>query len=170
MTLLFDLTGRLSLALAWLARLLIGGLVVLVVTDVAVRNLGYRPLAWAISVSEYILLYVTFLPMPYLVRIKGHVFVEFLRGFLPPAARAALERAVYALCLGLCLYLGWVAFDSLLSAIERGTFETRTFDMPKWAVFLPMVVGFWLSALEWLRFLAGQDSLYALPPAERERI
>jgi TRAP-type C4-dicarboxylate transport system permease small subunit len=160
MTLLFDLSGRLSLFLSVIARLLIGALVLLVVADVAVRNAGLRPLAWAVNTSEFFLLYITFLSMPWLVRRKGHVFVEFLRVALPPAARAVLARLVYAGCIALCCYLGWVAWTSLNLAIVRGTYEMRVFDIPKWVVFAPMVLAFALSAVEWLRYLLGYDDLY----------
>lgn len=160
MKLLFDLSGRLSWLLAVFARLLIGALVLLVVADVAVRNAGLRPLAWAVNTSEFFLLYVTFLAMPWLVRKKGHVFVEFLRIALPRPAKAALARVVYLGCIVLCVYLAWVAGRSMLLAIERGTYEMRTFDIPKWVVFLPMVVAFSLSAVEWLRYLLGHDDFY----------
>lgn len=157
---LFDWTGRVSWALSVIARLLIGALVLLVVADVAVRNAGLRPLAWAVNTSEFFLLYVTFLSMPWLVRQKGHVFVEFLRIALSPNAQRILARAVYAACVALCLYLAWVAFNSLTLAIQRGTYEMRTFDIPKWVVFSPMVLAFVLSALEWLRYLLGYDDFY----------
>jgi len=160
MTLLFDLSGRLCWLLALIARIMIGALVVIVVADVAFRNAGLRPLAWAVNSSEFLLLYITFLSMPLLVRSKGHVSVDFLRVALPPAARQHLSRVVYAACIVLCLYLGWIALSSMITAIERGTYEMRTFDIPKWVVFLPMVLAFGLSAVEWLRYLLGHDDFY----------
>ena len=160
MKLLFDLSGRVSWILAVFARLLIGALILLVVADVAVRNAGLRPLAWAVNTSEFFLLYITFLSMPWLVRRKGHVFVEFLRIALPERAKAVLARLVYLGCIVLCLYLAWVAFNSLTLAIQRGTYEMRTFDIPKWVVFLPIVTAFGLSAVEWLRYLLGYDDFY----------
>ena len=160
MKLLFDLSGRLCWLMSVAARLLIGGLVLLVVADVAVRNAGLRPLAWAVNSSEFLLLYITFLAMPWLVRQKGHVFVEFLRVALPRNAKVVLARVVYLACMVLCLYLAWVAGRSLILAIERGTYEMRTFDIPKWMVFAPMVVAFALSAVEWLRYLLGHDDFY----------
>lgn len=160
MTPLFDLSGRLCWLLAVIARLLIGALILIVVSDVAFRNAGLRPLAWAVNSSEFLLLYITFLSMPWLVRRKGHVFVDFLRVALPRPVRALLSKGVYLACIALCLYLGWIALSSMLLAIERGTYEMRTFDIPKWVVFLPMVVAFGLSALEWLRFLTGHDDFY----------
>ncbi|MDO9525843.1 MAG: TRAP transporter small permease [Gemmobacter sp.] len=168
MTLLFDLSGKLAWALASFAKLLIGIMILLVVSDVAVRNFGWRPMTWAISASEYILMYVAFLAMPWLVRIKGHVFVEFLRFMLPEKAKQVLAKVVYLTSVLLCLYLGWIALSSLMLSIERGTYETRTFDTPKWVVFLPIMTGFFLSAVEWLRYLLGHDSLYNRDPLEVE--
>lgn len=157
---LFHLTGQASWGLSVLARLMIGAMILIVVSDVAFRNLGLRPLAWAINTSEFLLLYVTFLSMPWLIRQKGHVFVEFLRVALPKKAKKVLEKLVYLGCLILCLYIGGVALMSMIDAIARGTYEMRTFDTPKWVVFLPMVLAYGLSALEWLRFLMGSDSMY----------
>ena len=81
-----------------------------------------------------------------------------------------LEKLVYLTCILLCLYLGWVAWASMATAIQKGSFESRTFDMPKWAIFLPIFLGFALSALEWLRFLLTPASLYDANPLEAEGI
>lgn len=170
MTTFFDVVGRVSWLMAMLAKCLIGLLIVLVVSDVLARNLGMRALTWAISASEYSLLYLTFLAMPWLVRNKGHVFVIFLRGFFGPRGKAVLEKIVYLACILLCLYLGYIAASSCWLALQKGTYETRTFDMPKWAVFLPMMLAFWVSALEWLRFLITPLSMYDVDPTEVEGI
>jgi TRAP-type C4-dicarboxylate transport system permease small subunit len=164
----FDVVGAVSRTFAALAKIVLGLMVVVVVADVTIRNLGMRPISWAVSASEYALLFAAFLPMPWLVHTKGHVFVEFLRKALPSTTRAVLEKAVYVVCVGICLYLGTYALMSFLEALANGDYETRTFDMPKWLVFLPIVLGFYLSALEWLRYLLGFDSLYDLDPLEVE--
>ena len=130
--------------------------------------MGLRPLTWATSVAEYLLLYAAFLPMPALVRGKGHVFVEFMRQPMAPAARRVCEVAVYLVCIAICAYLGWVATAHGVEALKTGAYETRTFDMPRWLVFLPMALGFWLSVLEWLRYLLGHDSLYNIDPLSME--
>ena len=164
----FKLVGWLSLALASLVKLILAAIVIEVVSDVVLRNLNYRPISWGVSATEYGLLYSAFLPMPWLVHTKGHVFVEFLRRALPQGGRLILEKLVYALCIALCLYLTWYAFGAFLGALKTGAYETKTFDMPKWLIFLPISVGFFLSALEWTRYILGHDSLYDVDPLERE--
>ena len=72
------------------------------------------------------------------------------------------------LCLAICLYLGWIALGSAFTSLKSGAYEVRTFDMPRWLIFAPMVVGLWLSALEFLRYLLGRDSIYAVDVREME--
>lgn len=168
MNVLFSIVDHLGRWLARLTMVLLGVMVVLVVADVTVRTIGLRPLAWASSTAEYILLYAAFLPMPYLVRGKGHVFVEFLRAPMSPGVRLFVERSVYVVCIAICTYLAWVATASGWLAWREGSYETKTFDMPKWLVYLPMVLGFWLAAVEWLRFLLGADSLYNIDPLKMD--
>lgn len=164
----FDFIGRISWLCASAAKLLIGVVILMVIADVVARNFGWRAMTWAISATEYSLLYITFLSMPWLVRIKGHVFVIFLRALFPPAAKKALEVAVYIVCIGLCLYLGYITATAIAEALARGSFESRTFDMPRWAILLPILIGFVLSALEWLRYLMTSDSIYNANVLETE--
>lgn len=164
---LFALSGRIARALAFVTKGLLAAIVLLVCADVAARNVG-RPLAWGVSLTEYALIYIAFLPMPFLVREKGHVCADFIRTALPGALRRPIERGVYLLCLGLCLYLGGVALASTVQALSSGAYDVRTFDMPKALVYAPMVLGLWLSAIEFLRYLLGRDSIYAVSATEME--
>jgi TRAP-type C4-dicarboxylate transport system permease small subunit len=164
----FAAVGRVSQVLASLTMVMLGVLVLLVTADVVVRTANLRPLAWASSAAEYILLYTTFLPMAALVRGKGHVFVEFIREPMPPALKRACERGVYIVCIALCAYLAWIASTHFVNAIRTGAYETRSLDMPLWVVYLPMALGLWLSTLEWLRFLLGFDSMYEIDPLKMD--
>lgn len=164
---LFVASGRIARALAFVTQLLLAAIVLLVCADVAARNFG-RPLAWGVSLTEYGLIYIGFLPMPFLVREKGHVCADFIRTALPAALRAAVERGVYGLCLALCLYLGGVAFESARAGLAAGSYDVRTFDMPRVLIFAPMVLGLWLSAIEFLRYVLGRDSIYAIAARDME--
>ncbi len=164
---LFDVSGRIAQALAVLTKLLLAAIVLLVCADVAARNFA-RPLVWGVSLTEYLLIYIAFLPMPALVRAKGHVCADFFRLALPEPVQRVVERGVYLLCLAICLYLGWYAFSSALTSLKTGAYEVRSFDMPRWLIFAPMVVGLWLSAIEFLRYLVGRDSIYAIDARDME--
>jgi TRAP-type C4-dicarboxylate transport system permease small subunit len=164
---LFEFSGRIGSALAVLTKLLLALVVVLVAADVAARNLS-KPLGWSVSLTEYLLVYITFLPMPALVRSKGHVCADFIRTAMPRRLQRGVEIAVYLLCLTTCVYLALVASGSALSTFRSGAYDVRTFDVPRWLIYAPMVLGLWLSALEFLRYLLGRDSIYALDVSEME--
>ncbi|TPW30192.1 TRAP transporter small permease [Pararhizobium mangrovi] len=168
MQVFFAAVARVSWLMAAAVKLILAAIVIEVVADVVLRNLNLRPISWGVSATEYGLVYAAFLPMPWLVHIKGHVFVEFLRKALPIPARAVLERIVYAACVILCLYITVFAVNSFFDALRTGAYETRTFDMPKWAIVAPVCLGFFFSALEWCRFLLGFESLYDVDPLEQE--
>lgn len=164
---LFDLSGLAASLLAHVTRVILGVIVLLVLYDVAARNLA-RPIAWSASAIEILLIYVAFLPMPALVRHKGHVCADFLRHALPDAARRGAEKLVCLLCIGICAYLGLVAFQLLLENLQSGDYDVRSFDVPRWTIYLPMVIGLWLSVIEFIRFLTGADSLYAIDARDIE--
>jgi TRAP-type C4-dicarboxylate transport system permease small subunit len=164
---MFVASGAVAHALALVVKVLLAVIVLLVAADVATRNLA-KPLVWSVSLTEYLLVYITFLPMPALVRGKGHVCADFIRTALPRGVRRAVETGVYLLCLAICLYLGWVALQGAVESLRSGAYDVRTFDMPRWLIYAPMVIGLWLSALEFLRYLLGHDSIYALDVRDME--
>jgi TRAP-type C4-dicarboxylate transport system permease small subunit len=164
---LFAATGMVAQALAFITKLMLGLVVLLVAWDVFSRNFT-RPVAWSVSLTEYLLIYVTFLPMPALVRGKGHVCADFIRTAMPRGLRRVVETGVYILCIAICAHLGWVALQGVIASLRTGAYDVRTFDMPRWLIYAPMVLGLWLSALEFLRYLLGHDSIYALDVREME--
>jgi TRAP-type C4-dicarboxylate transport system permease small subunit len=164
---LFAATGLVGQALAVVTKLLLALVVLLVAWDVFSRNFT-RPVAWSVSLTEYLLIYVTFLPMPALVRAKGHVCADFIRTAMPHALRRTVETGVYLLCIAICAHLGWVALQGAITSIQTGAYDVRTFDMPRWLIYAPMVLGLWLSAVEFLRYLLGHDSIYAIDVREME--
>lgn len=164
---LFAASGAVAQALALVVKVLLALIVLLVAADVAARNLA-KPLTWSVSLTEYLLIYITFLPLPALARSKGHVCADFIRTALPRGVQRVVETGVYLLCLTICIYLGWVALQGVVDSVRSGAYDVRTFDMPRWLIYAPMVVGLWLSALEFLRYLLGRDSIYALNVREME--
>jgi TRAP-type C4-dicarboxylate transport system permease small subunit len=82
--------------------------------------------------------------------------------------RRWLEISVYVICLVICAYLAWIAGARVVETLRTGAYETRTFDMPQWLIYLPMAVGLGLSTLEWLRFLLGHDSMYDIDASSME--
>ena len=75
--------------MAWCAGVLIAAMMIVITVDVVVRNLGYQSSGHFFTFTEYALLLVPCLGAPWLVREKGHVYVEILLMHLEPARPCA---------------------------------------------------------------------------------
>jgi C4-dicarboxylate transporter DctQ subunit len=152
--------GGLIAGLAVVAGAAIAGAFVLIIVDVGIRAAGLRPPAFTSAVVEYILLYFTLLAAPWLVRQKGHVYVDTVVSRLPRRARWPAEKLAYLVCIVTCLTFSYIGLGLSLDAIRSGGFEERSIDVPLWLNYAPMAPTFLLVALEFGRYLVGLDTMY----------
>jgi len=158
--LLLRLYDGLITAFAILAGVVIAAILVLIVLDVVVREVGSGSLAFTLGVVEYGLLYFTMLAAPYLVREKAHVFIESIVSQFPVRVQRVLEVVVYLLCILATMLFAWISFELLREKVAAGTIDIRGIDFPSWVLVAPLGPCYLLVALEFLRFLIGPDSLY----------
>ncbi len=149
--------------MAWTAALLIVAMMVVITLDVALRNLGYQSSAHFFTFTEYALLVVPCLGAPWLVRERGHIYVELLLMHLGPAGRRRLTAAITAVCVAICLVLAWYGFQVTWSDFVHAERDVRSFDMPRWLVVGWIPIAFLMMAIEFARVLwRGEDSLAPL--------
>lgn len=152
--------GRVVYGLYLLSGVLVFCVFLLIISDVFMRLVGIKPWLYASVLVEYALLWFCMLAAPYLVRVKGHVFIDAVTQLLPDAIRRALAVLVYLICIVTSIVFGWYAFRLLIAAIMGGVIDTRAVDMPLWSLLLPVPIGFALVAVEFGRFLIGIDSMF----------
>jgi TRAP-type C4-dicarboxylate transport system permease small subunit len=146
--------------MALLAGILMVAMMAMIVADVGLRNLGYQSSAHFFTFTEYFLLLIPMLGAPWLVREKGHIYIELLTGALPPARRRALMRGIVVLSLAVCLVLAWYGGAITLQNFVQNEKDVRSFDMPRWMLMLSMPLSFGMMALEFLRLLLRGESPY----------
>ena len=139
--------------MAWLAGFLIAAMMVVITVDVVVRNLGYQSSAHFFTFTEYALLVVPCLGAPWLVREKGHIYVEILLMHLAPPARRRLMSAIGLACIAVCLVIAWYGLQVTLADFRQAERDVRSFDAPRWAVVMWIPISFLLMAIEFARFL-----------------
>ena len=142
----------------------------LIVIDVFMRVTGLDPWLFILTTVEYILLWFTMLAAPYLVRIKGHVFIDAVTQFFPPTIKKVVAKVVYLACVIASLIYCYNLYILLAEAIESGEIDMRSFEIPIWILFLPMPLCFLLCAIEFGRYLIGIDDMYTQTLAEREGV
>ncbi len=152
--------NNLIYGLAMCAAGLISVAFVLIVVDVLMRLAGLSPPAFTITFVEYILLYFTMFSAPWLVRVKGHVFVDALTQLMPGKVQTVFAKIVYLLSICSTLTFSYIAFGLLVEAIVTGNLDVRGVFMPAWILFAPMPLCFLLVAGEFLRYLIGIDDMY----------
>jgi C4-dicarboxylate transporter DctQ subunit len=146
--------------MALLAGILMVAMMAMIVADVGLRNLGYQSSAHFFTFTEYFLLLIPMLGAPWLVREKGHIYIELLTGALPPVRRRALMRGIVVLSLAVCLVLAWYGGAITVQNFMQNEKDVRSFDMPRWMLMLSMPLSFGMMALEFLRLLLRGESPY----------
>jgi len=146
--------------MAWLGAFLIAAMMVIITLDVVVRNLGYQSSAHFFTFTEYALLIVPCLGAPWLVREKGHIYVELLLMHLKPEPRRWLLRFIGVACIAVCLTVAWYGFAVTLDNYLGMERDVRSFDMPRWMIVGWIPISFLMMAIEFARFLwRGEDFL-----------
>jgi TRAP-type C4-dicarboxylate transport system permease small subunit len=136
-------------------------ILVAVIIEVFTRNAGLQPLVWTQAYAELSLLFCTMLVAPWLVRAKGHVFIDSFVSMLPALPRRIAEKLVYVVCIIASLVICYFSFNRFIGYLMSGEFQARSVDIPFWVVFLPLPPAFLLIAVEFARYLFGKTSMYS---------
>jgi TRAP-type C4-dicarboxylate transport system permease small subunit len=146
--------------MAWLAGALMVAMMAMIVADVALRNLGYQSSAHFFTFTEYFLLLIPLLGAPWLVREKGHIYIEVLLMQLPAALQRRLVLAVVLACIAVAAILAWYGGAITLQDFASNEKDVRSFDMPRWMLMASMPLSFGMMALEFVRLLVRRESPY----------
>lgn len=163
--------------LAWVAGALLALMFFAIVVDVVLRNLGFQSSAHLFSFTEYALLMVPCFGAPWLVRERGHVFVEIGLNALPQGLRRHWVVGVGLVCIAICLVLAWYGGEVTLRNYMKNDIDMRSFDMPRWLLVVCIPLSFFFMATEFARHLwlrqdvlgsmvasAGEMSTAGAPP------
>lgn len=152
---------RICDVLAVLAGTYLVAIMLGIVFQSSARTLGYSGSSHIFTFTEFGLLYIVMAASPWLVRHKGHVFIELLTAALPPTVRRIYSRLVSAGCSLLCLGFTWFTAVKTVKAYQYGDAVMRSLDMPLWLLLISMPICFFLMAVQFTRFVIGPDTLHS---------
>lgn len=132
-----------------------------IVLQASLRTMGFSGSSHIFTFSEYGLLYIAMAASPWLVRLRGHVFIEMFTAVLPRSIAPLFSRIVSGLCILICLFLVWYTGEATLKAYRFGDTDMRSLDMPKWLLLGAMPICFTLMAVQFSRFVFGPDTLHS---------
>lgn len=131
-----------------------------IVFQATARSFGFSGSSHIFTFSEYGLLYIVMAASPWLVRLRGHVFIELLTAAIPSPYNRLFSRFVALLCVVICLFLVWYSGYNTMRSYRFGDADMRSLDMPKWLLLGSMPICFGLMAANFLRFVFGPQTLH----------
>jgi len=72
-----------------------------------------------------------------------------------------VSRLVAVICVATCAILAWKGAEMFLTNIERNDLDVRAYYFPKWILSLAFPVSFGLMAIEFSRFVFGDDLMHS---------
>jgi TRAP-type C4-dicarboxylate transport system permease small subunit len=123
------------------ATLLFVGITLAICAEVLLRYGFNRPISWVVEISEYSLLWITFLGAAWVLRHGGHVRVDILLQYLSPAALRIC--GLFSSAAGIVTTLVLIAFgaDATWTAYMRGAFKPTGTDVPTWMILIVIPLG-----------------------------
>jgi TRAP-type C4-dicarboxylate transport system permease small subunit len=136
-----------------LAALMFALMALLVCTDIALRNLTSFSLPWTVEASEYLLMTATMLAAPWLLYCGDHIRIDLALQLMPPHWRGLFERGLSLLGASICAVLSWYSLEVTLDTARQGGLVFKVLVFPQWWLNLPMIAGFVLLTVEFVRRL-----------------
>ena len=147
-----DLYGKLLAGLALLACLLLLLMMVMICTDVLLRNVAIIPslrgLTWSNEVSESMLYLITMLSAPWLLRRGQHIRVDILLVVIPKQIAWYCEWVADAFALACCAIMAWYGWSAAAASFKAASMSIKTLVTPEWWLLAPLPAAFALLAVE----------------------
>jgi len=140
---------------AFLSGLLLIFTTLSVCIEVVMRYVFNQPLTWVDEITEYILLYITFLGTAWLLKKDEHVIIDLLLVRLREKSRVILGVVASALCILSCSALVWYGARVAWDHYQRGVYNPTLLEFPKGPIIAIIPVGSLLLLIQFLRRMVG---------------
>lgn len=137
-------------AMAVLGALILVGMSLWVTYDVVARYVFVSPTIWASDLSEYGLLWATFLAAPWVLRQEGHVRIEIIVERLPRQYRRAIGIVVSVVGAVVCVIFAWQTGLTTVDFFARDLMEARIWRIPQWIPYSVIPLGSAVLAVEFV--------------------
>jgi len=145
-------------ACALAATLIFVAMMLVICAEVLLRDGFNSPISWMVEITEYALLWITFLGSAWVLRSGGHVRVDIMLQFLSASALRVCGLISSALgMLGTAIIFAF-GVHATWSAYVEGAYKPTTTNVPTWMVIIVIPVGSLLLALRFLRLFLEYQS------------
>lgn len=117
--------------LAFLSGFILLGIMICVCGDVIMRYFFNAPSTWVIEVSQYLIVYVTFLGAAWVLKDDSHVKIDILILRLNPKAQAITGAISSVIGVFVCLVILWFGSVETWDIHMRGIRSPSILEFPK---------------------------------------
>ena len=144
--------GRLLAGLALVGCGILLAMMLIIVADVALRNIAVpglpRGLAWSNEISELMLYLITMTVAPWLLRQGQHIRVDILLQAMPHRLAWYFEWLGDAIGFICCGVIAWYGAQAAWSSYVSGAVNIKTLVTPEWWALAPLPFTFVLLEIE----------------------
>ncbi len=142
--------SRLNLVCAAIGAAILFFVAAIIVWEVLSRALLGHSRLWVIEVSEYSLLFITFLGAPYLLEKNMHVVLDIVYDSLGPGMRRLVTTINAAIGLAICAILTVVGIFVVLDQYGVGVRQTTVMAPYSFWITVSMPIGMFLMSFQFL--------------------
>lgn len=156
------LYGHLLLGLMGIAALYIGAIMFTILYITAFRTFGWPYSPFSLVFIEYGFIYILFLGSPWLIRNRGHVYIELLTAAISERSRKVLSRAIAATCALICLVWAYYSLRLVLEDMDFDRYDElrAQLDIKRWWLTVAFPIGFLLMAGEFVRYVFVREPMH----------
>lgn len=125
--------------------------VLLTSVEVGTRFFLNFPIVWSVEISEYALLFITFLTAAWVLRGEGHVTVDLVLNCFKPRTRFMIRSVTYIITAVGCLVIGYYSSLATWRQYETHTFSPSFLNIPNAYTMFIIPIGFFLLFIQLLR-------------------
>jgi C4-dicarboxylate transporter DctQ subunit len=138
-----------------IAELLMVFIMVIVTSEIVLRYFFGYSLIWTIEVTEYCLLWITFLATAWVLKLEGHVMVDLIPNMLKPRGKAILYMVLSIICTLICVVYAWFGATVTLDLFQKGRVLSTVMRPPAYILFMIIPIGNILLILQFIRRTHG---------------
>lgn len=131
------------------------------------RNIFTKPMAWTIELSEYILLYTTFLGAAWILRSDSHVKVDILVNRLRPTQRGRIKFLSIAIEIFVSAVLLYFGACTTVELFVKHTPVIKVMAVPKFLIVGIIPFGSLFLLIQSIRSLIDHTRQFLRPKQDR---
>ncbi len=119
--------------------------------SVVTRYVFKNAQTWVLEITQYSLVFITFLGAAWLLREGGMVAIDFFISYLKPRGRIWQDAIVSFIGTVTSLLLFWYSLHITVDYALRGLVKREAIDMPVWILLAPIALGFLFTSFVFIR-------------------